>query len=53
MAEVAYQQSLTQAGLEKNQALVYEALVKNGALPASSIARLAGLGRPLAYNVLD
>jgi len=53
MTEVAYQQSLTQSGLEKNQALVYEALIKNGALPASSIARLAGLGRPLAYNVLD
>src|SRR3989344_5294839 len=53
MAEVAYQQSLTQAGLEKNQALVYEALVKNGALPASSAARVAGLGRPLTYNVLN
>ncbi|MBI2612198.1 hypothetical protein HYW59_00060 [Candidatus Kaiserbacteria bacterium] len=51
--ELTYQQSLVQSGLEKNQALIYEALVKNGSLPASSAARLAGLGRPLTYNVLD
>ena len=53
MAEITYQQSLTQAGLEKNQALVYETLVKNGPLPASSVAHQAGLGRPLTYNILN
>lgn len=51
--ELTYQQTLVQSGLEKNQALVYEALVKHGSQPASSAAHLAGLGRPLTYKVLD
>lgn len=51
--ELTHQQTLIQTGLEKNQAAVYEALIKNGPLPASDAARSAGLGRPLAYKVLD
>ncbi len=51
--ELTYEQSLIAAGLEKNQAAVYETLVKRGALPASDAAHLAGLGRPLTYKVLD
>ena len=53
MAELAYQESLKQAGLGKDQAAIYEALVKMGPSPASDIALSAGIGRPLAYKVLD
>src|SRR4051812_9749020 len=53
MAELNYQESLRQAGLAKDQAAIYEALVKRGPSPASDIALSAGLGRPLAYKVLD
>ena len=48
-----YQQSLILAGLTAGQARVYEALVKNGPLPASKAALVAGLSRPLCYKVLD
>lgn len=51
--ELAYQESLKQAGLGKDQAAVYEALVKMGPSPASDAALSAGIGRPLAYKVLD
>lgn len=51
--ELAYQESLKLAGLTKEQAAIYEALVKRGSLPASSAAREARLGRPLTYKVLD
>lgn len=53
MIDLAYKESLTQTGLDKNQALVYETLVKMGPQPASTTARHAGIGRPLAYKVLD
>jgi len=53
MADLAYQESLKQAGLGKDQAAIYEALVKMGPSPASDIAFSAGIGRPLAYKVLD
>jgi len=48
-----YQQSLTQAGLTSHQAAVYEALIKNGALPARTVGLKSGLSRPLAYKILD
>ncbi len=47
-----YEQSLLQVGLTKDQAMVYEALVKNGPSPASRIARKTPLSRPLVYKIL-
>lgn len=47
-----YEQSLLQVGLTKDQATVYEALVKNGPSPASRIARKTPLSRPLVYKIL-
>lgn len=51
--ELSYQQSLAQAGLTRDQAAVYEALVKMGPSPASDVALSAGKGRPLTYKILD
>ena len=51
--ELAYQQSLIQAGFTKDQAAVYEALARSGPSHASDAARSAGLGRPLTYKILD
>lgn len=48
-----YEQHLIQAGFTKNQAVVYEMLLKNGIIHASSVARKTGLSRPLAYKVLN
>ncbi|OGG49774.1 hypothetical protein A2704_06825 [Candidatus Kaiserbacteria bacterium RIFCSPHIGHO2_01_FULL_54_36b] len=53
MTDLAYQESLKQAGLTKDQSAIYEALVRMGPSPASDIALSAGIGRPLAYKVLD
>jgi len=48
-----YEQHLTQAGLTKNQASLYEALIKNGPLSGGDVAYKAKMSRPLAYKVLD
>lgn len=40
-------------GLTKEQAMVYETLVKNGPSPARSVQRKTGISRPLVYKVLD
>lgn len=48
-----YEQHLTTAGLTKNQALIYEALIKNGRLSGGDTAYKAGISRPLTYKVLD
>lgn len=53
MADLSYQQSLIQAGLAKDQAAVYETLVKRGLSLASDVAYAAGVSRPLTYKVLD
>lgn len=47
-----YEQSLLQVGLTKDQATIYETLVKNGPSPASKIARKTPLSRPLVYKIL-
>jgi HTH-type transcriptional regulator, sugar sensing transcriptional regulator len=47
-----YEQSLIQAGLSKDQSIVYETLVKVGPSPASRVARKTPLSRPLVYKVL-
>lgn len=50
--EFAYTQHLLQAGLTHDEAALYEVLVKEGKLPASSAARRAKVSRTLAYKVL-
>lgn len=47
-----YEQFLSQTGLSQEQAVVYEALIKHGALPASKISSFAGLKRGLTYKIL-
>lgn len=47
-----FEQNLTEAGLTKEQAFVYEALIKHGASPARSIKQYVPLSRPLVYKVL-
>lgn len=48
-----YEQHLQAAGLSKDQAIIYEILVREGALPASTIARIARLPRTLSYAILQ
>lgn len=45
-----YYNSLLTAGFSHEQALVYETLLKNGGLPASKIAKFAGIERTLVYK---
>ncbi len=52
-SQISYVQSLTQAGLEPNQALIYEVLLKNGPLPAGKIHQKTPLKRGLVYKILD
>ncbi len=52
MADIIYTQTLTQAGISEQAAKLYEILVKHGALPASSAARIAGISRTIAYHFL-
>lgn len=49
-----YKKQLIESGLSENQALIYELLIKNGPLRASSIVRRLGntLSRPMVYMVL-
>lgn len=51
--DMMYEQHLQQAGLTRDQAAVYEALITKGALPASKIGREAKISRTLTYFVLD
>lgn len=48
-----YEEMLVNSGLEKNQALVYELLLKGGSLRASAIAKRSSLKRGLVYKILD
>lgn len=55
-----YSQHLTQSGLTKEQAIVYEVLLKNGALPAGKISSKTAelnekipIKRGLVYKILD
>lgn len=47
-----YTQSLTQAGLNPEQAAVYEVLLKSGTIPARKVARQTPYKRGLVYKVL-
>ncbi len=48
-----YENTLTKAGLSPDQALIYEVLLKGGALPAGEVSKKAQLKRGLTYKVLD
>jgi sugar-specific transcriptional regulator TrmB len=48
-----YEQTLIQSGLDKEQALLYEVLLKNGRLSAGAAHKLVPLKRGLVYKVLD
>ncbi len=50
--ELSYGQSLVEAGLTKDEALVYETLVLRGPLQAGVLKRHVPLSRPLVYKVL-
>ncbi len=53
--ETIYTQALIETGLTKNQAIIYELLLKSGGLRASGVVRNLGgtLSRPMVYLVLD
>ncbi len=51
--ETTHISALQATGLTRDQAAVYETLVKNGPLPAREAAHKAGLGRTLGYAVLE
>lgn len=48
-----YEQALMQAGLTKEQAVVYETLAQTGALKAGTVSRRVDLKRGLTYKVLE
>lgn len=48
-----YEQSLIQAGLSYAQAVVYEALIKNGPLPAGKLTKKTPFKRGLVYLALE
>jgi len=48
-----YEQTLFQAGLTSNQAVIYEILLKNGSLPAGKISLKSRFKRGLTYKILE
>lgn len=48
-----YEQQLAQTGLNKEQAIIYELMLKSGALPAGKIASGSPFKRGLVYKILD
>jgi sugar-specific transcriptional regulator TrmB len=48
-----YETSLIQAGLSHTQAVVYETLIKNGALSAGKLTKMTPFKRGLVYLALD
>ena len=50
---MAYEELLTKTGITKDQAVIYEIMLKNGVLPASKIALKAGIKRGLCYKIID
>lgn len=58
MIELEYTKEITDTGLKKEQAIIYEVLLKLGEMPASMITKSIPKGdivlsRPLVYKVLD
>lgn len=50
---IMYEQFLIQAGLTKDQSVVYQTLMQGGLMPARVISQKTGLKRGLAYKVLE
>lgn len=48
-----YEQTLIQAGLNQNQAIIYEILITNGSMPAGEICKKTPFKRGLVYKILD
>ena len=48
-----YEEILIKSGLTRDQAKIYEVLLKNGVLPASKISLKAGLKRGLGYKIIE
>lgn len=48
-----YEQILNQIGLNENQAIIYQTLIKSGHLPARNIVLKTGIKRGLVYKTLD
>jgi len=48
-----YTNALINAGLENDQAVVYEALLRGGEQQASKVAKEVPLSRPLVYKILE
>jgi sugar-specific transcriptional regulator TrmB len=48
-----YEQTLVQSGLDREQAIIYEVLLKHGQLSAGAVHKLTPLKRGLVYKVLD
>jgi sugar-specific transcriptional regulator TrmB len=48
-----YDELLTKAGLTKEQALIYQTLLKNGFAVASRLAGISGLKRALTYKIIQ
>ena len=53
IAPSPYQQSLIQAGLTPEQAIIYEFLIKNGPQPAGKVSLKTPLKRGLVYKLLE
>src|SRR3989338_9029750 len=53
MENTSYDKFLGELGLNKEQSLVYEGLLKNGLMPARIVAQKSGVKRSLAYKVLE
>lgn len=51
--QTSYLPYLTQAGLDQDQATIYECLIKNGQLPAGKISQKTPIKRGLVYKILE
>lgn len=53
MENTQYEKFLGELGLNKEQSLVYESLLKNGLMPASIVAKKSSIKRSLTYKILE
>ncbi len=53
MENIQYEKFLGELGLNKEQSLVYESLLKNGLMPARVVAQKSGVKRSLTYKILE
>ncbi len=53
MENTQYEKFLGELGLNTEQSLVYESLLKNGLMPARIVAQKSGIKRSLTYKILE